>query len=220
MEHVRLEIEHRQPDPHRREDLHEREPPIGHEQLESVEQHGEGADGEGERGKYAPRLAEAEDRLLNPGLVVVLDGPHQRPDPRRKRSEPPPAFPGSGVQHRMLGNRGRSLGCGWATVAPWGAPIPPRPGHPEVGRPHRSRVVRVSSARQPSRPDAIRRLPRRQRSSRLLPTTLLAPGGQKMSTAPAAISNSIHVVRGFRSGRESTSSEQGEAGRARRTRGP
>ncbi len=89
MQHVRLEIEHRQPDPHRWKDLHEREPPVGCEQPESSEQHHERADGERERGEQTVRTAQAEDRLLDPGLVVVLDGPHERPDPRRKGSRRP-----------------------------------------------------------------------------------------------------------------------------------
>ena len=89
VQHVRLEIEHRQPDPHRREDLHEGEPPVGDEQPEPVEQHHERADGERERGEDAPRLAEPQDRLLDLGFVVVLDGPHERPDTRQERSEPP-----------------------------------------------------------------------------------------------------------------------------------
>ena len=80
MQHVGLEVGHRHPDPDRREELYERETPVGHEQPESVEQQREGADRERERSEHAPRAAQAEDRLLDPGLVALFDRPHERTD--------------------------------------------------------------------------------------------------------------------------------------------
>ena len=87
LQHVDPEVRHRHPDPDRREELYEREAPVGHEQLESVEQQREGADREREWREHAPRAAQAEDRLLDPGLVALLDGAHERADTSRQGSQ-------------------------------------------------------------------------------------------------------------------------------------
>ena len=76
MQDVGLEVEHGQPNPHRGKDLHEGEPPVRHQQPETLKQHHERADGERERSKNAARAAEPENRLLDFGLVVLLDCPH------------------------------------------------------------------------------------------------------------------------------------------------
>ena len=75
---VGLEVEHGQPDPHGGQDLDQREPPVGHQQPEAGEQHHECADHERERGEHAARAAQPEDRLLDLGLVVLLDRAYER----------------------------------------------------------------------------------------------------------------------------------------------
>src|SRR2546423_1321458 len=71
-EHVRLEVEHRHPDPHRRQDLDEHEFPIDENEPQTLEQHHERADREHERGKDPTRLAQREHSRLNRRLVPGL----------------------------------------------------------------------------------------------------------------------------------------------------
>jgi len=46
-----LEVEHRRPDPHRREELDERETPVLEEEANPLEEHGEAADHEAKGAK-------------------------------------------------------------------------------------------------------------------------------------------------------------------------
>ena len=80
MQNVRFEVEHREPDPHRRKDLNEGQAPVGEHQLEAVEEHREGARGERQRREPTPRLAETEDRFLGHRLVPLANRLHEPPD--------------------------------------------------------------------------------------------------------------------------------------------
>ena len=70
---VGFEVVHCDPDPHRGQELHEREPPVEDQQLHAVEEHDECADRERERRKDPPRLAECPDRVFHHPLVPVAD---------------------------------------------------------------------------------------------------------------------------------------------------
>ena len=70
---VAFEVVHCDPDPHRGQELHEREPPVEDQQLHAVEEHDECADRERERRKDSPRLAERPDRVFHHPLVAVAD---------------------------------------------------------------------------------------------------------------------------------------------------
>jgi len=88
---VSFEIVHRDPDPHRGQELHERKPPVEDEQPHAVEEHHECADGENERGKYPPGLAECPDRVFDHLLVAGLEivgPPHQWAPERREAPDP------------------------------------------------------------------------------------------------------------------------------------
>ena len=80
VEHVRLQVGHRRPDPDRGRNLHEQEPPVRDQQLQAVEEQREGAHREHERREHAARVAQAEDRLLDLGVVALLDRMHERAD--------------------------------------------------------------------------------------------------------------------------------------------
>jgi hypothetical protein len=77
MQRVCLQVVHGEPDPHRRQDLHQRQPPIREQQPEPVEQHREPTDHEGERSEQAMRPAEAQDHLLSGLLVAIAYRPHK-----------------------------------------------------------------------------------------------------------------------------------------------
>ena len=87
VQHVGLQVEHGQPDQHRRKDLHEHQPPIGDDQPQPVEQQHEGPHGERQRRELAPAVAEPEDCLLYLLLVTPLDGRYERSDTRPERPE-------------------------------------------------------------------------------------------------------------------------------------
>ena len=80
MDDVHLQVERHQPDPHRREDLHQRQPPVGDEQPEAVEQQRDRSDHEGERRERPARAAQPQDGLLDLRLVVLLDRPGEPAD--------------------------------------------------------------------------------------------------------------------------------------------
>ena len=84
VEGVSLEVNHGGPDPHGRKDLDYREPPVGQDQLESFEQHGEGPDGYCERREDGPAPAQLNNRGLDHGIVTLADGAHQPADPGRQ----------------------------------------------------------------------------------------------------------------------------------------
>ena len=68
--------------------------------LKPVVQHHERADRQRERSEHAARAAQPEDRLLDLGLVVLLDRPHERADAgRRKRPDGAPRR----IQQKALG---------------------------------------------------------------------------------------------------------------------
>ena len=85
VQHVRLEVVHRQPDPHRRQDLNEREPPVREQQLEPVEEHHEAADHQRERSEHAPRPTQADDQLLHHRLITIAHSHDELPQPVRQR---------------------------------------------------------------------------------------------------------------------------------------
>ena len=76
VEDVSLEVQHCGPDPHGREHLDYREPPVGEQQLDSFEQHDKGT----ERCEDTPATAQLKDRGLDRGFVARVDGADQSPD--------------------------------------------------------------------------------------------------------------------------------------------
>ncbi len=77
---VRLEIQHRRPDPHGGKDLNEGQPPVGEDQFQSLEQHGEPADHDSQRCKDAPAVAQLKQCGLDGGIVALADRPYQPAD--------------------------------------------------------------------------------------------------------------------------------------------
>ncbi len=105
VEQVALEVVHREPDPHRGDDLDQRQSPVGEDQPQAVEQQCEGADGERERGEHAPGPAQPQNRLLDLRLVVVLDRADERLDAMHERLG---VMLGSGLRRplpRLIGSR-------------------------------------------------------------------------------------------------------------------
>ena len=80
VESVSLEVEHGGPDPHGREDLDEREPPVREEELHSLEEHGEGADQHRQGCQPTAALAECQDGSLDHRFVPCANGRDQTPD--------------------------------------------------------------------------------------------------------------------------------------------
>ena len=79
---VDLEVEHRRPDPHGWEDLHQRQAPVGHQELDSLEEHGERPHHQGQRRQPTAALTEGQDRALDHFLVAVANGRYQALDLR------------------------------------------------------------------------------------------------------------------------------------------
>ena len=77
VEDVSLEVQHCGPDPHGREHLDYREPPVGEQQLDSFEQHDKGTADYSERCEDAPATAQLKDRGLDRGVVALVDGADQ-----------------------------------------------------------------------------------------------------------------------------------------------
>ena len=119
MQGVGLEIEQRQPDPHGRQDLHQRQPPVGEQELQPLEQHGEGADQQRQRGEISAPLAQPDDEPLDCGVVTGANGANQAAELRRDDVSP------AGSSLRRLGNGGlrsggvRSRGVGSAPSVPF-----------------------------------------------------------------------------------------------------
>ena len=88
MQHVKPEVEHRRPDPHRRDDLDQQQTPVGQEQAQTFHEHCKCADPERERGEDAPAAAEAQYGIGQVDIVIT-DGLHQQlvPATRRWRRE-------------------------------------------------------------------------------------------------------------------------------------
>ena len=86
VQHVQLQIEHRQPDPHGWKQRDQSEAPVSDDQLQGVEQNRDRADRKGKWREYLARAAQAENRLLDLRLVAVLYRPEERPD---ASDEPP-----------------------------------------------------------------------------------------------------------------------------------
>jgi hypothetical protein len=130
-EQVDFQVKHGQPEPHRREHLDQGEPPVGEQQLESLEQHGDGAYGKGGGGEQWPGTAQPDNRLLHRRLVVVLDGAEEPPDLGSPGTAAQTgllrAIPGPGIESRSIAARwwGR---CRLVLVSFGGdATLPPRP---------------------------------------------------------------------------------------------
>jgi hypothetical protein len=85
VQYVHLPVEHRDPDPHRGQDLDEREPPIRKQQLEPLEERHDPADHERKRSEQTPRATELKDRLLNHRLVAISHGAHKAPEASPQR---------------------------------------------------------------------------------------------------------------------------------------
>ena len=100
-EHVDLEVEHGRPDPHGRQDLHQGEPPVGDQQLQPLEEHGERPDHQGQGRQPPAALAEGEDGVLDHGLVVRPDGGDQALDLLDDRGPPGQRPTGSGLWVRV-----------------------------------------------------------------------------------------------------------------------
>ena len=84
VQHVGLQVEHGGPDPHRRQDLDQGQPPVGEQQLHAVKQHGQGTDRQSEGSEPPPRTAQPYYRLFYGRTVVVADGLNELPDPGRQ----------------------------------------------------------------------------------------------------------------------------------------
>ena len=112
LERVRLEVEHRDPDPHRRQDLDEREPPVDENEPQTLEEHHERADREHERGKDPPRPAQREhgrlDRRLVPGLYRIDERAALRPQNLATRTARV-FLPVRGGRHQPASSVGASL---------------------------------------------------------------------------------------------------------------
>ena len=80
MQDVDLDVEHGQPDPHGRDDLHQRQAPIRDQELEALEEHEEGADDQSEGGEPAAAPAQIEHGPLHRGVVATPDGIDQAED--------------------------------------------------------------------------------------------------------------------------------------------
>ena len=78
LERVRLEVEQREPDPHRRQHLDQGQPPVGEQRPQPLEEHHERAEREDERREDPPRPAQREDGCLDRGLVVLPDRVQER----------------------------------------------------------------------------------------------------------------------------------------------
>ena len=70
VEQVGLEVEQRDPDPHGRQHLDERQAPVREQQLHALEEHHERSDQEGEGSQVAAGAAEVEDGLFDRGVVT------------------------------------------------------------------------------------------------------------------------------------------------------
>ena len=74
VQNVGLEVEHREPDPHRRQDLDQGQAPVGEDELHSLEEHLEGPHGQRKGCEPAARAAHAQYRRLHHRFVAVADG--------------------------------------------------------------------------------------------------------------------------------------------------
>jgi hypothetical protein len=86
VEHVELDVQHGEPDPHGRNDLHHCEAPVGVQELHALEQHEEGTHDEGQRRQPAPALAELDHRLFHGLVVAPAVGPHATVEAQRRRA--------------------------------------------------------------------------------------------------------------------------------------
>ena len=82
VEHVELDVEHGEPDPHGRDDLHHGEAPVCVQELHPLEQHEEGTHNEGQRRQPASALAELHHRLFYGLVVAPAYGVDELPDER------------------------------------------------------------------------------------------------------------------------------------------
>ena len=82
MEHMGLEVEHGNPDPHGRHNLNQSQAPIRKEQLEALEQHGKCADHHTQRRKQATAAAQFDDCGLHHCVIPVADRVHENADLR------------------------------------------------------------------------------------------------------------------------------------------
>ena len=116
LERVCLEVEQREPDPHRGQYLDQRQPPVREQQLQALKEHDEGTDREHQWREYAPRAAEIEDGRLDRGLVACLDRANEhaclaREDVATRGPLAVPAGPIRGLRRHVdpsIGSRGRS----------------------------------------------------------------------------------------------------------------
>jgi hypothetical protein len=99
-----LQVEQGNPDPHRRQDLDQREAPAGEQQLDPLEQHDESADAEGKGGQQPPGLAQPDYRLLHGRFVTVANSADQ---PFQLY---PPGGPARPRRHRAVRGRRRENG--------------------------------------------------------------------------------------------------------------
>ena len=63
VQHVNLQVQHGRPDPHRGQHLDQGEPPVAEQQLDPVEEHREGSDGQGKGSQ--PRPGAAQPRSIS-----------------------------------------------------------------------------------------------------------------------------------------------------------
>ena len=115
VQHVNLQVQHGRPDPHRGQHLDQGEPPVAEQQLDPVEEHREGSDGQGKGSQPRPGAAQPQEHLVHDLPVAVPDGLDELPD-LRTRYMPPPGRPVDTARRcgpaRSVGRRCRRLlGC-------------------------------------------------------------------------------------------------------------
>ena len=115
VQHVSLQVQHGRPDPHRGQHLDQGEPPVAEQQLDPVEEHREGSDGQGKGSQPRPGAAQPQEHLVHDLPVAVPDGLDELLD-LRTRNMPPPGRPVDTARRcgpaRSVGRRcRRPLGC-------------------------------------------------------------------------------------------------------------
>jgi hypothetical protein len=83
---VLLDLPHHQPQPHGRDELDQRQPPVEEQQLDASDQQDERAGRPRNRREVAPRLAELMRGLLDLLWVGIRDRPCGRNEPRQREA--------------------------------------------------------------------------------------------------------------------------------------
>ena len=117
VQHVRLQVEHGGPDPHRRQHLDQGEPPVREQQLHPREQHGNGTDGQRERSQPAPGPAQLQDPGFDGRHIAVPDGADQLHGPGAQCCPPRPGCLGTRVGYGSGSVAGRGELAGGIVIS-------------------------------------------------------------------------------------------------------